>query len=612
MKAVIYIRISSTKQHTDRQYAELEQYATNKGYTIVEKYEDKISGFKDEELRPSLAKLIEDAKTDKFDIILISELSRLSRKTTKILELISYFRDTCNKSIYFQKQNIHITTSKSDLGSELQLNILATIGSYEIELSSERIQGGKIAKAKKGCWVHGVRPFGYKLNEDKTLSIYEPEAKIIREIYQLYENGYTSVRIATLFNERKYTTPSSAKFEGAKYWQPNCVSAILYSKRNIGIFETDFYEPQPKNKIPVQQRKNKVLIETVKYENKDLAIVDEDLYYSVLNRIKKNNSLKDTAKINKSLLKKLLVCGECGSNFFFKRYDKKGYKDYICYGSRFDYKLNAKRCNDTINISSMKIDGLIVAMAKEKLLMKKTFENSDEKKENVKNKIKSNEELINANENNIKELDADFTIFVKNAVKYKFSENEIDEEFKIKEGKKNNSLYEIDTLKKENRILKNRLKALETEHIGLSSDTIDNLPDDELKELLEEYIEKIVLHKTKKWLIVNVFYKNGDEEFGFLNRIPRALVSLKYDRIVKTLVSEEDYNFLEENDCLGNETYMYPYYNNSEHDLIYDRNTQTFHKDELEYSVNDFVDSLYPKNINELNAYDYFYYQNQK
>lgn len=612
MKTAIYIRISSTKQHTDRQYAELEQYASGKGYTVVEKYEDQISGFKDEELRPSLAKLIEDAKTDKFDIILFSELSRLSRKTTKILELISYFRDICGKSIYFQKQNIHITTSKSDLGSELQLNILATIGSYEIELASERMQGGKIAKAKKGCWVHGVRPFGYKLNEDKTLSIYEPEAKIIREIYQLYENGYTSVRIATLFNERKYITPSSSKFEGAKYWQPNCVTAILNSKRNIGVFETDFYEPQPKNKIPVHQRKNKVLIETVKYENKNLAIIDEDLFYSVLNKIKMNNSLKDTAKINKSLLKKLLVCGECGSNFFFKRYDKKGYKDYICYGSRFDYKLNAKRCNDTINVSSMKIDGLIVAMTKVKLLMKKTFENSDEKKDNVKNKIESNEELINANENVIKELDADFTIFVKNAVKYKFSENEIEEEFNIKEAKKNKSLYEIDLLKKENRMLKNRLKALEFEQVELDGDTIDNLPDDELKELLEEYIEKIVLHKTKKWLIVNVFYKNGDEEFGFLNRVPRTSILLKYDRIVKTLVDDEDYKFLEENDCLGNETYMYPYYNNSEHNLIYDRNTQTFHKDDLEYSVNDFVDSLYPKSIDKLNAYDYFYYQNEK
>lgn len=149
MKAAIYIRISTKKQNTDRQYEELKSYANSMGYTIVESYEDQISGFKDEEERHDLNRLKEDAKTEKFDIILFSELSRLSRKTTNILELISYFRDDCKKSLYFQKQNLNVTTDKSDLGSELQLNILATIGSYEIELSTERQMGGKIQKGKK-------------------------------------------------------------------------------------------------------------------------------------------------------------------------------------------------------------------------------------------------------------------------------------------------------------------------------------------------------------------------------------------------------------------------------------------------------------------------------
>ena len=70
MKAAIYIRISTKKQNTDRQYEELKSYANSMGYTIVESYEDQISGFKDEEERHDLNRLKEDAKTEKFDIIL--------------------------------------------------------------------------------------------------------------------------------------------------------------------------------------------------------------------------------------------------------------------------------------------------------------------------------------------------------------------------------------------------------------------------------------------------------------------------------------------------------------------------------------------------------------
>ena len=111
MKAAIYIRVSTKQQNTDRQFAELETYANLKGYNIVETYEDKISGFKDEDERFSLIRLKEDALDNKFDIILFSELSRLSRKTATILELIEYFRK-CGKELYFQKQNIYLSKAR--------------------------------------------------------------------------------------------------------------------------------------------------------------------------------------------------------------------------------------------------------------------------------------------------------------------------------------------------------------------------------------------------------------------------------------------------------------------------------------------------------------------
>ena len=93
----------------------------------------------------------------------------------------------------------------------MQLNILVTIGTYEIELAAERQIGGKITKVKKGIWTHGGRPYSYNRNKDKSLSINEEEANTIREVYNLYLNGYRSVQIAHLLNSRGVNSPASIK-----------------------------------------------------------------------------------------------------------------------------------------------------------------------------------------------------------------------------------------------------------------------------------------------------------------------------------------------------------------------------------------------------------------
>ena len=102
-KVVIYCRVSTQMQRTDRQEEELSKLAKEyNNWDVVGKYIDVISGFKAGEDRPQYNKLLQRIEKDKIDIIIFSELSRLGRNATDLLEQV----ETLNGKkidLYFQK-----------------------------------------------------------------------------------------------------------------------------------------------------------------------------------------------------------------------------------------------------------------------------------------------------------------------------------------------------------------------------------------------------------------------------------------------------------------------------------------------------------------------------
>lgn len=616
MKAAIYIRVSKTSQHIDRQVAELTSFAAANNFEIAEIYEDQISGFKSEMDREGLKKLMEDAKTDKFDIILFSELSRLSRKTTKILELISYFRDEQKKEVFFQKQNIWIKKEKQDLGSEITLNVLSTISSYEIELQAERVAGGKIAGAKKGNWVWGNYPYGYSVVKKK-LVINEDESLIIKEIFNLYENGYTAVQIANLFNNKHYPTISERKkvnINSVNGWIPSVVSKLLREKSYIGEFKKDFYEPQPTNKINSKQRTNKVLIETVEIVDKSIAIIDDELFYSVQDKIKKNNKCKDTAKKHTTLLKQLLTCGECGSHFMIKTNKDKKYNYnfdyYICSSYIPNFKTKEKKCSDIPSITTFKVDGIVVDCAKTKLMMLQKSENNKNIESELINSLGLKNDLFHSNIITLNNLETEFNNLVKKSIKYNIADEIIDEEYAKKESEKNNILNQNIKLNNEIKAISKRLKSINNiSDISLNEEEFNNLSHFELKELLNKYIDRVELHKVDKWFLIKIVYVNGDEDYCIVRKT-RSLQTELYKKYQEEHLSQIDYDFLLKTNSFDNmeNTYLFYHHDNSNRDVQYDKSNKTFIVADIEYNVEEYIKHLTEQADYTAEFYKYFYY----
>lgn len=151
MKVAIYCRISKESaygQDIDRQIHECRKFCERMDYEIVEEYFDE--GFaRTTRNRPSLDKLIKDARQRKFKLVVSDELSRFAGTPQLLLNLLEELK-VWNVNICSVKEGI----STDNAMGELVATMLSAISKMELFNLSHRVKSG-IANAKRkngGVW----------------------------------------------------------------------------------------------------------------------------------------------------------------------------------------------------------------------------------------------------------------------------------------------------------------------------------------------------------------------------------------------------------------------------------------------------------------------------
>jgi DNA invertase Pin-like site-specific DNA recombinase len=93
----------------------------------------------------------------------IAEVDRLTRSLADFAKLVELF-DAHNVSFVSVTQSFNTTTSMG----RLTLNVLLSFAQFEREVTGERIRDKIAASKKKGMWMGGVVPLGYRV-EDRAL-----------------------------------------------------------------------------------------------------------------------------------------------------------------------------------------------------------------------------------------------------------------------------------------------------------------------------------------------------------------------------------------------------------------------------------------------------------
>ena len=201
INAVIYSRVSSEseRQDTERQTEELKDYADLMGYSIVEVYEEKVSGFKKNEQRPVFSKMLEDIQTNRIDKVLVWELSRIGRSVLQSLQNIQTLHDL-KVGIYIKNFNLE-TLNEDKTPNSLSMfmvQILFAVASMESKMTLSRLESGYKNHIKK----YGTQSVGRKKGSvDSDEKILERHTDIVK----LLKRGISIRNISAITNKSSNT-----------------------------------------------------------------------------------------------------------------------------------------------------------------------------------------------------------------------------------------------------------------------------------------------------------------------------------------------------------------------------------------------------------------------
>jgi len=155
-KAAIYIRVSTAEQDAINQLPALEDIAKGRGLDVVEVYSEAETAWRSGH-QAELARLMEDARKGKFEVVLVWALDRLSREgPAAMLEMVNKFKGYGVLVISYQEG----WTEKPGEDRELLYAITAWVAKMESKRRSERTRAG-LARARANGKPLG-RPIGAK------------------------------------------------------------------------------------------------------------------------------------------------------------------------------------------------------------------------------------------------------------------------------------------------------------------------------------------------------------------------------------------------------------------------------------------------------------------
>lgn len=315
-RAAIYLRLSKEDRQEnnsiDIQREITRKYAKEHNYNISEEYIDNgYSGILSS--RPALNKLMIDIVRNKINMVIVKDISRLTRDRN----MTSYYTD-----IFFPDNDVRLisVTEYIDTGERYEIDdIVALKGivnqSY-LEDISKKIKAVKRSFKEQGKFIEGSVAYGYKKDpNDKTKIVIDDTIKpIIKEIYDSFLAGKKPLEIAKSLNERNIQTASqylNLKHQG-KYWTKSMVNRILNSPIYAGNLVLNKYENNLKLKKTIATTKHQYQIK----KNTHPAIISQEDYDKV-QQIKGNKTKKDF-QTYLFLLKGLVYCKNCGRRMAYK------------------------------------------------------------------------------------------------------------------------------------------------------------------------------------------------------------------------------------------------------------------------------------------------------
>lgn len=340
-KVCAYVRVSTDSLQQEDSLENQTTYfkgfiTANPEWEFVGIYSDQgISGYK--ENRPGFQKMIEDARAGNIDLIVVKSISRFARNTETVLKFTRELK-SIGVGIFFELQNINTLSG----AGELMLTILAAFAQAESEGASANAKMTYKRKFESGIPAHGLEcTFGYKANAQGDIVIDEEKAGVVRQIFDLAEQGIWPSKIKQYLN--KNGVPGCAGGD----WDDTAVFRVLHNVSYKGdlILQKTYRDSRRK------QRKNEGQVDQWYIAENHQPIVPPEQWDKVQEILQKRSEHlqkparpktdKPRSSKNTYPLSNMMYCPHCGAKLIHN-WSNKGRQEYwVC---RTNNKVSKDAC----------------------------------------------------------------------------------------------------------------------------------------------------------------------------------------------------------------------------------------------------------------------------
>lgn len=263
--------------------------------------------------RPDFNRMIKDIENKKINLIIVKDLSRFGRLSSKISYYLEEF--FIEKGVRFIAVTDDIDTGHIETSEEM-VQFKAFFNEWFLRDTSRKVRNGKKTRAKEGKVMTTYPTYGYKKDplDNNHYIIDQDIAPIVRRIFMLARNGKTPTEIGKILTDERTLVPSeicgnahTRKDEIKRGWNRNTVKKILQNVTYLGWVSNG-------NTKKVNYKSKKTLImpkeDRIIVKGMHTPIVDEETFNIVQDMIKSRTGVR--TKSYDWLLKGLVCCKECG------------------------------------------------------------------------------------------------------------------------------------------------------------------------------------------------------------------------------------------------------------------------------------------------------------
>ena len=319
----LYVRLSRDDENEGdsnsiaNQIAILTKYARDHGITNYRIYKD--DGYSGTNFdRPGFQEMLSDIEGGFVSTVIVKDMSRFGRN---YLEVGMY------TEVRFPEYDVRFIAVNDGVDSQREDNDFTPfrniINEWYAKDTSKKIRAAFRAKGMSGKRISTKAPYGYLRDSEGNLSIDEETAPVVRLIFQLAAEGNGPGKIARHLRDMEIVTPGTLKFERTGqekrseppcHWESSTIVKILENRDYLGHtvnFKTTRLSYKSKKMIENPLEKQVV------FENTHEALVSQETWEIVQKN--RQNRRRPTKMGNMGMFSGLLYCADCGHTLSLNR-----------------------------------------------------------------------------------------------------------------------------------------------------------------------------------------------------------------------------------------------------------------------------------------------------